>query len=93
MGFENNKERINKNGRPKGSKNKNTTAIRERFQELIEDNYEQLEKDLKSLKANDRVKAIIELAKFILPTLKATEVDLSTSNNFQPITIEWKSEQ
>ena len=65
MGFENNKERINKNGRPKGSKNKNTTAIRERFQELIEDNYEQLEKDLKSLKANDRVKAIIELAKFI----------------------------
>ena len=92
MGFETNKERINKNGRPKGSKNKNTAAIRERFQELIEDNYEQLKKDLRGMRANDRVKAIIDLAKFVLPTLKATEVDLSTSNNFQPITIEWKSE-
>ena len=92
MGFETNKERINKNGRPKGSKNKNTAAIRERFQELIEDNYEQLEKDLRGMRASERVKAIIDLAKFVLPTLKATEVDLSTSNNFQPITIEWKSE-
>tara|TARA_R100001460_G_scaffold1721_2_gene6256 strand:- start:1583 stop:1873 length:291 start_codon:yes stop_codon:yes gene_type:complete len=93
MGFETNKERINKNGRPKGSKNKNTTAIRERFQELIEDNYEQLEKDLRAMRASERVKAIIDLAKFVLPTLKATEVDLTTSNNFQPITIEWKSEK
>ena len=93
MGFETNKERINKSGRPRGSKNKATTEIRDKFQELIQNNYEQLEKDLKSLRASERVKAIIELAKFVLPTLKATEVDLSTSNNFNPITIEWKSEK
>ena len=93
MGFETNKERINKNGRPKGSRNKATSDIREKFQELIESNFEQLEKDLKTLRASERVKAITDLAKFVLPTLKATEVDLTTSNNFQPITIEWKSEK
>ena len=92
MPFEKDDSRINKSGRPKGSRNKATTEIRDKFQELIESNYEQLEKDLKSLRASERVKAIIDLAKFVLPTLKATEVDLSTSNNFQPITIEWKSE-
>ena len=93
MPFEKDDSRINKSGRPKGSRNKTTTEIRDKFQELIESNYEQLEKDLKSLRASERVKAIIDLAKFVLPTLKATEVDLSTSNNFQPITIEWKSEK
>ena len=93
MGFETNKERINKNGRPKGSRNKSTADIREKFQQLVEANFEQLEKDLKALRASERVKAITDLAKFVLPTLKATEVDLSTSNNFQPITIEWKSEK
>ena len=86
-------KRINKAGRPKGSKNKATNDIRDKFQELIESNYEQLEKDLKTLRASERVKAIIDLAKFILPTLKATEVDISSSENFNPITIEWKSEQ
>mgnify|MGYP003635890265 FL=1 len=93
MGFETNKERINKNGRPKGSRNKATSDIREKFQELIESNFEQLEKDLKTLRASERVKAILDLAKFVLPTLKSTEVDLTTSNNFQPIKIEWKSEK
>ncbi len=93
MGFETNKERINKNGRPKGSRNKATTEIREKFQDLIESNFEQLEKDLKTLRASERVKAILDLAKFVLPTLKSTEVDLTTSNNFQPIKIEWKSEK
>ena len=93
MPFEKDDSRINKSGRPKGSRNKATTEIRDKFQELIESNYEQLEKDLKSLRASERVKAIIDLAKFVLPTLKATEVDLTTSNNFQPIKIEWKSEK
>lgn len=93
MPFEKEDNRINKAGRPPGSRNKATTEIRDKFQELIESNYEQLEKDLKSLRASERVKALIDLAKFVLPTLKATEVEVSTSNNFQPITIEWKSEK
>ena len=67
-----------------------TTEIRKKYLELIENNFDQLEKDLKSLKASERVKAIIELSKFILPTLKATEMSLSNETKFQAIEIELK---
>jgi len=93
MGFDTNKERINKGGRPKGSMNKATAEIRERYLNLIEGNFDQLETDLRTLKANERIKAIIELSKFVLPTLKATEMNLNSTDNFKPILIEWKSEQ
>ena len=66
------------------------TEIRNKYLELIENNFEQLEKDLKSLRASERVKAIIELSKFILPTLKATEMSLSNESKFQAIKIELK---
>jgi len=92
MPFTKGDKNINRKGRTTGSKGV-TTEIRNKYLQLIENNFDQLETDLKSLRASERVKAIIELSKFILPTLKATEVDLSTSNNFQPITIEWKSEK
>ena len=90
MGFDTNKERINTGGRPKGSMNKATSEIRERYLNLIEGNFDQLEADLKCLKANERIKAIIELSKFILPTLKATEMSLNNETKFQAIEIELK---
>jgi hypothetical protein len=62
----------------------------EQYLELIENNFEQLETDLQTLKASERVKAIIELSKFILPTLKATEMSLSNETKFQAIEIELK---
>ena len=52
------------------------TEIRKKYLELIENNFDQLEKDLKTLRASERVKAIIDLSKFVLPTLKATEMSL-----------------
>lgn len=73
-------------GRTKGTPNRNTHEIREQFQFLINDNLEQLNEDLKALEPKDRLKAIIDLSKFVLPTLKATE--LSTANGediFRPI--------
>lgn len=93
MPFEAEDKRINKGGRPKGSMNKATAEIRERYLQLIEGNFDQLETDLRTLKANERIKAIIELSKFVLPTLKATEMKLDSSENFKPILIQWKSEQ
>ena len=79
---------INRSGRKSGSTNKTTTEIRKKYLELIENNFEQLENDLKNLKASERVKAIIELSKFILPTLKATEMSLNNETKFQAIEIE-----
>ena len=81
---------INRSGRKSGSTNKTTTEIRKKYLELIEKNFEQLETDLKSLRASERVKAIIELSKFILPTLKATEMSLNNETKFQAIEIELK---
>ena len=81
---------INRSGRKSGSTNKTTTEIRKKYLELIENNFEQLEADLQTLKASERVKAIIELSKFILPTLKATEMSLSNETKFQAIEIELK---
>ncbi len=90
MPFEKNDPRINRGGRPVGSKNNATTEIRKKYLQLIENNFDQLEQDLQTLKASERVKAIIELSKFILPTLKATEMSLNNETKFQAIEIELK---
>jgi len=90
MPFVKNDTRINRGGRPVGSKNNATTEIRNKYLQLIENNFKQLEEDLQTLKASERVKAIIELSKFILPTLKATEMSLSNETNFHAIEIELK---
>jgi hypothetical protein len=93
MPFEKEDNRINRVGRPKGSMNKATAEIREKYLQLIQNNFETLETDLKTLRSAERIKAIIELSKFVLPTLKATEMNLNSTDNFKPILIEWKSEQ
>ena len=69
---------IKTGGRTKGTPNRNTTEIREQFQSLITDNLEQMNSDLKALEPKERIKAIIDLSKFVLPTLKAIDY---TDNN------------
>ena len=69
MPFTKNDKNINRSGRKAGSVNKITSEIRHNYLQLIQDNYKTLESDLKCLKSAERVKAIIELSKFILPTL------------------------
>jgi hypothetical protein len=61
-------------GRTKGTPNKNTNEIRQNFQHLIENNLIKLENDLKELEPKDRIKAILDLSRFVLPTLKAVEL-------------------
>ena len=77
----------NANGRPKGAVNLITAEIREHFQNLVSDNLEQLDSDLKSLEPLQRLKIIIELSKFVVPTLKATELITGDENGFNAITI------
>lgn len=66
----------NKNGRPKGSANKNTTVIRDAFSELLKDNLETIKEDFKTLDPEKRVKLFLDMSKYIIPTLKATELDV-----------------
>ena len=74
-------------GRTKGTPNRNTDEIRQNFQLLIENNLTTLENDLKELKPKDRIKAILDLSKFVLPTLKATELSTVDERNIRPIVI------
>jgi len=77
-------------GRTKGAANRTTTEIREYYQNLVSNNLEQLNDDLKSLEPLHRLKMIIELSKFVVPTLKATELTADLENkNFNPITFEF----
>lgn len=64
----------NTNGRPKGSANKSTSEIREFYKMLVSDNMELLNDDLKSLEPFQRLKVVIELSKFVLPTLKSIDI-------------------
>jgi hypothetical protein len=78
---------IKTGGRTAGAVNKTTSEIREQFQNLITNNLDQLNEDLSSLEPLQRLKMIIELSKFVVPTLKATELTTGTENGFNPITI------
>ena len=79
---------IKTGGRTAGAVNKTTAEIREHYQNLVSNNLEQLDSDLKSLEPLQRLKMIIELSKFVVPTLKATELTTTgTENGFNPIII------
>ena len=75
-------------GRPKGSVNISTGQIREAIQLIVEDNIQQIERDLVALEPRDRVKFFIDLASFVLPRLKATEQTIiDAKEGVNPITI------
>lgn len=57
-----------------GVTDKCTMQTRENFQKLVENNLSRLQEDLDSLEPKDRVKAIIQLATFVLPKLNAIDI-------------------
>ena len=72
MPFE--KGRQKTGGRVSGVTNQSTSIVRDSFKQLVEGNLQRIEKDLEELEPKDRVKMILELAKFVIPTLKAEEL-------------------
>ena len=87
------KDKINRKGRKPGSKNLVTRNVREQFKLLVDSNIIQLQTDLDSLEPKDRVNAIINIAKFILPTLKAVEITPESRNMFKPIQLNFDSNE
>lgn len=78
MAFTENRELASRAGKlssRKGIPNKATSEVRKAFQLLVENNLERLQNDLDELEPKDRIKFILDLAKFILPTLQAVSVD------------------
>lgn len=67
-------------GRAKGTQNIITLEIRERFTLLLKNNIDKLQKDINSLDPKCRIKNILELAKFVVPTLKATDLNINNED-------------
>ena len=80
-------------GRAKGTANKTTNEIREHYQKLISNNLELLQNDLNELEPKERLKIILELSKFVVPTLKAIEMNTDSNDNFTPIIFEFSSNE
>jgi hypothetical protein len=74
-------------GRAKGTVNKTTAEIREHYQKLVSNNLEQLNNDLKSLEPLQRLKMIIELSKFVVPTLKQQDLTLESGQGVNIISL------
>jgi hypothetical protein len=67
MPFEPSDDRINRNGRPKGAKNRTTEQLRAVIQSVIENNIETLEQDLQMIEPKDRLGLINQLLRHVLP--------------------------
>ena len=62
-------------GRVKGTPNKVTAPIREKFEQLLDEyGIDQMVKDLQALSPKDRMTIISGLAEYIVPKLARTEI-------------------
>ena len=76
-------------GRKIGTPNKDNKKTRQLIEQLVKDNFSQLQLDIASLEPRDRVQAIISLLKYCTPTFKAIELtdETNNANNFNRIYI------
>jgi hypothetical protein len=80
------------NGRTPGSVNRTTKEVRERFKTLLDSNFETIEQDLQQLEPKDRINAILQLAKFVLPQLRSIEIADVKQREFEPIEIHFTND-
>jgi hypothetical protein len=71
-------------GRPKGSTNLVTSKMKELFAKALEDDTYPILDDINSLSPKDRLKVKLEIAKFIIPTLKSVDATIESD---QPMNI------
>ena len=84
------------NGRPKGSRNKQTNEIREFFSDFISRHMAELDQAFDVLEAKDKFKFLMDMAKFVIPNLKAIEfgnvLDELTEDDFERLITKLKDE-
>ena len=62
-------------GRPKGASNKSTETIKRSISMFLENNIDTVQSDLDEMQPRDRVNALLQFMKFVIPTQKAIELD------------------
>lgn len=77
MGFRNKDlaSMAGKLGTRKGIPNKASSQVREAFKQLVESNLPQMQSDLDSLEPKERIKFMLDMARFILPQLQTISID------------------
>jgi len=75
-------------GRTKGVSNAITTKTKAAISQLIEGSLDGLKDDLKELSPKDRLSVITNLLKYVIPTLKASEVKVDAVDSVP----EWVNE-
>lgn len=65
----------------KGIPNKNTKIVKEGFEQLVANNVDKLQADLDKLSPRDRINAMRDLAKYVIPSLKQSEVEMNANVN------------
>jgi hypothetical protein len=65
----------NPKGRPAGKQNKLTTQTKDWIAQLIDSNKKQIEKDLKGMDAETRVKALFSLLNYIVPKQQSISIE------------------
>lgn len=70
----------NAKGRPKGSKNKSVSQLRELIGEFLEDRFENVATDFDKLKPFAKVKLYIDLLQYALPKMQANSNKIGFEN-------------
>jgi len=71
MPFKINDSRINRDGRPKGSKNKTQKELRETIKEILEIEFEKISELFANLEPEKRINLLIKLIPYVLPKLES----------------------
>jgi hypothetical protein len=69
----------NSSGRPKGKQNRVTVDLRQRINEIVQNNIETIESDLQALEPKERLMILERLLSYCVPRMKS--VDLIPSND------------
>jgi hypothetical protein len=81
-------------GRPLNSTNKVTAPLKEAVSNLVNDNWEQVQKDIQQMRPDLRVKLIFQLLDYVLPKQKSIDVTevAAPKNEFTVVEVIYKSE-
>lgn len=68
-------------GRAKGTPNKITTELRDKFRQFAQENFEMFDMEWKGLEGKDKCKVFIDICKFVVPSLTSVELNGTTEQN------------
>jgi hypothetical protein len=71
----------NPHGRKKGTQNRSTAELKTVFQNLLDANISQMEKDLKELTPKERITVLLKLADFVLPKIQSVQAESEKGDN------------